>query len=318
MAIGGVREAGPRSSADAAPGEPVDVTLITADEPLLGSVTQLLSGNRYRLSGRRQPQSLFSLLSEGRTDAVLLDLKLPIVQHLKWASLDGLNRKRAVPLVGICGVETERTTRLAALEDGLWDVVELPLEAAELIAKLDNWVWLKKDVDGLRAGVLLDVETGHYSSQGIKRRLREVSALAQRTGQALSCVLFGADPLPSGQELRTAALADAGRVFSLALHHRTRNSDVVGRLEPLKFMVLAPNTPAPGAVRLAERFTTLSLSSRVDGVTPITFSAGIAGIDGKNGQVQASPELLFAAANRALNQARAAGAAQVAVAWESV
>ena len=224
MAIGRVREADPRSSADAVPGEPVDVTLITADAPLLGSVSKLLSGNRYRLSGRRQPQSLFGLLSEGRTDAVLLDLKLPIVQHLKWASLDGLNRKRAVPLVGVCGVETERTTRLAALEDGLWDVVELPLEAAELIAKLDNWVWLKKDVDGLRAGVLLDVETGHYSSQGMKRRLREVSALAQRTGQALSCVLFGADPLPSGQDLRTDTLVDAGREFSLALHHGTRNS----------------------------------------------------------------------------------------------
>jgi hypothetical protein len=45
------------------------------------------------------------------------------------------------------------------------------------------------------------------------------------------------------------------------------------------------------------------------------LSAGIAGIEGKNGQVQACPDLLLAAASRALNTARAAGTAQVAAAW---
>ena len=42
------------------------------------------------------------------------------------------------------------------------------------------------------------------------------------------------------------------------------------------------------------------------------------GVEGKNGQVQTSPELLMNAADRALNQARTAGAAQVAAAWGNV
>ena len=82
-------------------------------------------------------------------------------------------------------------------------------------------------------------------------------------------------------------------------------------------MVLAPNTASHGAVRLAERLTALSLAGRVDSGGSVTFSAGVAGVDGWNGQIQASPELLFSAANRALNQARASGVAQVAIAWES-
>lgn len=319
MRMGQVREANPLTTATTLSlGGTVDVTMITTDEPLLRSVAKLLSEDRYRLTGRRQPESLFGFLYDRRTDAVLLDLKLPARDRVDWTRLEGVDRKPTIPIIGICGPETPGRERLGALEDGLWDVIELPLEAAELLAKLDTWVWLKRDVESLRSGVLLDVETGHYSSLGMKRRLREVSALAQRTGQALSCVLFGADPFPAGEELNPAALAEVGRVFSLALHHQTRNSDVVGRLEPLKFMVLAPNTPVSGAVRVAERFTSLSLSCRVDGNMPITFGAGVAGIDGRNGQVQACPELLFAAASRALNQARAAGAAQVAVAWEAV
>ncbi len=70
-----------------------------------------------------------------------------------------------------------------------------------------------------------------------------------------------------------------------------------------------------GGMKLAERFTSLSWSWRVDGEYAVTFSAGVAGTDGRNGQVQACPELLLAAAVRALNGARAAGFAQVHSAW---
>ena len=187
-----------------------------------------------------------------------------------------------------------------------------------MVAKLANWIVMKRDVDGLQITSLLDAETGHYSSQGIKRRLRELAALTQRTDSALSCVVFGADRSTESENIGGAVLAEAGREFSLALHHRTRNSDIIGRLEALKFLVLAPHTGPSGAVRLAERFTTFSLSRLVAGDLSLTFSAGVAGVEGRNGQVQTSPELLLNAADRALSQARNAGAAQVAAAWGNV
>jgi GGDEF domain-containing protein len=206
-------------------------------------------------------------------------------------------------------------SRLVAFEDGFWDVFEFPVDSGELVAKLGTWIWLKRDVDGMQSGLLVDVETGHYTSLGMKRRLRELAALAQRVNDPLSCVLFASDQTLNGTDDGAAAMLEAGRKFSIALHHSTRNSDIVGHLEPLKFMVLAPHTAPRGAVRLAERFTALGVSRHREGDSPVTFSAGVAGIEGRNGQVQACPELLLAAASRALNQARVAGPAQVAAAW---
>ncbi len=248
---------------------------------------------------------------------LLLDLRqLPVSARIELGRQLRVCRSRStIPVIGLCDSTMSQEARVAALGDGFWDMVELPDGVAELVAKLANWVWLKRNVDGLQSAMLLDVETGHYTSQGIKRRLREVVALAQRTGAPLSCVIFAADPPSSDTDPHPTDLERLGRKFSLALHHGTRNSDMVGRLEPLKFLVLAPNTPLNGGVRLAERFTSLSWSRRVEGDFPLTFSAGTASVGGRNGQIQACPELLLAAAVRALNQAMSQGSAQVASAW---
>jgi PleD family two-component response regulator len=319
MAAGRIEEHA-RSVPGARPTEgPTTVTVLTADESLVRSLSAWLRRDGYRVVARRRPESLAGVLSDRRNDAVLLDLRLPLNVRLAIGrEIRAASERPTVPVIGLCDAELPHDARLAALRDGFWDVLELPGASAELVAKLGRWVGLKRDVDGLQACSLLDAETGHYTSQGIKRRLRELVALSQRTGSPLSCVVFGADRVPEGESLSADSLLEAGKLFSLALHHQTRNSDAVGRLEPLKFLVLAPNTPPMGAIRLAERFTSYSLSRRVDGEFPVTFSAGVAGVEGRNGQIQAAPELLLAAASRALNQARAAGAAQVAAAWSNV
>jgi PleD family two-component response regulator len=294
------------------------VALISADDAFAEVVAELLPKNRYQLAVRRQPEALANCLADRTADAVLIDLKLPVSTRIELGRQVRGSSKPTIPVIGVCPEDTSQDLRLTALSDGLWDVIEVPGASAELVAKLETWVWVKRDVDGLQSCTLLDAETGHYSAQGIKRRLRELTCLTQRIGTPLACVVFGADQSPDGEQLTVEAVAEAARKFSLALHHQTRNSDVVGRLESLKFLVLAPNTPPWGAVRLAERFTSLSLSRRVDGEIPVTFSAGVAGVEGKNGQVQASPDLLLNAASRALNQARSAGVAQVSAAWAEV
>ncbi len=295
---------------------PATVMIYTGDELLLESLTTILPPERYHLSSRRRPDSLSDFLNDRRSDAVLLDLGLPVRSRIDVGrQLRNIRNKPTIPIIGLCGQDTSYEARVGALGDGFWDVVEIPVASSELVAKLSNWVCIKRDMDELQSGMLIDLDTGHYSSQGMKRRLREVAALAHRSNDALCCVVFGADQLPAGSELSDDELLAAGRNFSLALHHQTRNSDVIGRLEALKFMVLAPHTPPVGGAKLAERFTSLSLSRRVDGEFPVTFSAGVAGVYGQNGQVQACPELLLVASNRALREARTSGTAQVAVAW---
>ena len=317
--MGKVQERIPLGAAAAAsPHGPATVTVLTTDDSLLQELSALLEGDQYRLVPHECPESLGTFLSDRRSDAVLLDLRLPARERSEVArQLRALGRKSGVPLIGLCEADTPSEARVLALGDGFWDVIELPAAAAALVAKLGTWIWLKRDVDALQSETLLDVETGHYTLRGIKRRLRELIALVHRTNDALSCVVFGADRVPDAARMDAGTVRELERKFSLILHQQTRNSDIVGRLEALKYMVLAPNTPPEGGVKLAERFTSISLSRRVDGEFPVTFSAGVAGVEGQNGQVEACPELLVAAAGRALNEARAAGVAQVAVAWRT-
>ncbi|MGD2154857.1 MAG: GGDEF domain-containing protein [Gemmatimonadales bacterium] len=296
---------------------PATVTVITTDETLLPALSGVLQTGDYRLEQRTRPEPLGRFLDDRRSDAVLLDLRwLPVSTRIEIGrQLRATRRRPTIPLIGICDDRLSLEGRTTALGDGFWDVIELPGQAAELAAKLGTWIWLKRDVDGIQSGMLLDIKTGHYTALGIKRRLRELVALARRMNDPLACIVFGVDLSPDEVRNLGETLYDLELKFSLALHHGTRNSDVVGHLEFLKFMVLAPHTPSAGGLRLAERFTSLSLSKRVDGEFPATLSAGVAGIAGRNGQVQACPELMLAAASRALNSARAAGTAQVAGAW---
>ncbi len=299
------------------PHGPATVTVITTDDALLEALSGILHDDRYRLEPRPRPDPLSSYLGDRRSDAVLLDLRrLPVSTRIEIGrQLRAGGRRPTIPLIGICDERLSYEGRTAALGDGFWDVIELPGQSVELAAKLGTWIWLKRDVDGIQSGMLLDVKTGHYTSLGIKRRLRELVALARRTQTPLTCIVFAADGTPAEAGVSAEHALDLEMKFSLALHHGTRNSDVVGHLELLKFIVLAPNTPPRGGLQLAARFTSLSLSKRVDGEYPVTFSAGVAGAEGRNGQVEASPELLLAAALRALNQASTVGAAQVAAAW---
>lgn len=295
--------------------DPAHVVFLTRDEWLSKPVASLLNRDRYRLTVVEDPGTLVQHFLGGRTDAVLLDLRVPLesgtdIGALLWE----VPREPTIPVIGIGSEKTSRSARLDALNAGVWDVIEFPLPPAELLAKLDTYIWLKRHFDEQSAGVLLDLETSHYSMRGVKRRLRELVALAQRSEESFSCALFGADPMPENTVLTSRLLQKTGQEFSVALHHQTRSSDIVGRLEPLKFAVLAPKTPPEGAARLAERLTSWSVNRRMSGALPVTFSAGVAGIAGRNGQVYAQPELLLTAAHRALNTARAEGAGQVVIA----
>jgi GGDEF domain-containing protein len=199
-------------------------------------------------------------------------------------------------------------------QDGAGDGIGTP-DHSELVAEAVDWLWLQSDADGPRSSGLLDPESGHYSSLGIDRRLRELVALSQRNDEALTCVVFGVDRVSDGTHLTTEALLDAAERFGALLRRQTRRTDVVGRLEPLKYIVLAPRTPPFGGLRLAERFTSASLSWFLDGESPVTFGAGVAGVEGRGAGLEACPESLVTAARRALMDARVAGSAQIAVAW---
>lgn len=181
-----------------------------------------------------------------------------------------------------------------------------------------DWLSLRGDAGRLRSASQLDPEPGQQTTLSIDRRLKELVALSQRNDEALTCVVFGVDAVANNAHVTTEAMAAAAERFGMCLRRQTRRTDIVGRLDPLTHIVLAPRTPPFGGLRLAERFTSMSVSWFLAGESPVTFGAGVAGVEGRGGDLESRPDSLVDAARRALADARMAGAAQISAAWLDV
>lgn len=154
-----------------------------------------------------------------------------------------------VPLLVTMNERPTRAERLKALRCGAWDVLVPPVDAEELVARLENYVKAKFDADRIREDGLLDASTGLYNVNGLKRRATELGAWAHRERESLSCVFLSVTAAPGDDSVPPPA----GEAIMEVLRRTARNSDAIGRTGQCEFAVLAPATDASQAVKLAER-----------------------------------------------------------------
>ncbi len=145
-----------------------------------------------------------------------------------------------------------RERRLAALHAGAWECIAPPHDPDEILLKADAYTRAKRETDRARLEGLIDPYTGLYNRQGLARRARELGSQAFRDHGALACVVLALDPDTAGLAPGDEADGAVGRGVRM-LQAAARRSDVMGRLGPAEFAVLAPGTDASGARRLAER-----------------------------------------------------------------
>jgi len=141
---------------------------------------------------------------------------------------------------------------------------------AEALAQLevDPLVVSEFDADHAWAEGLVDHATQLYNGRGLARRVRELGAEARRRSAPLACVAFSVDAADANG-------ASAERV-ARTLRETGRTSDALGRIGPREFAVIAPETGADAALRLAQRLSRVltGRSSRGMGVAPAEFVAG--------------------------------------------
>ena len=145
-----------------------------------------------------------------------------------------------------------REQRLAALHAGAWECLAPPHDPDEIVLKANAFVRSKRDADHARLQGLIDPATGLYNRQGLARRARELASQAFRDHGALACVVLAIDVATLGLTVGDGPEGGVGPGVH-QLQSTARRSDVIGRLGPTEFAVLAPGTDAPGARRLAER-----------------------------------------------------------------
>lgn len=183
-------------------------------------------------------------------DIVILAKKLPDTDGVALCTAIRNQLGSRVPLLITVHEHPTRAERLAALRAGAWDVLVPPVDAEELLLRLEAYVRAKFDSDQIQETALLDARTGLYNVTGLERRATELGAWAQRQSESLSCVILGAVLAGTKGEPATAPSLDA---IVDVLRKIARNSDAIGLTDKSEFAVVAPATDAVQAVKLAER-----------------------------------------------------------------
>ncbi len=189
-----------------------------------------------------------------QADAICIDAVLPDMSGLELCRLLRQDPRvwESTPILITTPHAPTLEQRVAAMRAGAWECVGRPMDAEELVLKIDAYMRAKLDADRARAEGLLDPATGLYNRQGMARRARELGSEAFRQHGALACVAFALDLEPGAAGAGDAAAATILRCVQ-ALKAAPRLSDAVGRLGPTEFAVIAPATDASGAMKLAER-----------------------------------------------------------------
>jgi two-component system, cell cycle response regulator len=213
-------------------------------------------------------------------DAVFIDRSLPDMsgEDVCRSLLDQDLVSRSAPIILLATGPVSRDERVRGLEAGAWDFLNLPLDAEEMMLRIDRYIRGKLEVDRLREEALIDAATGLYSWQGVAQRVRELGAAAERFGRPLACIVvtLGPDAEPGEPGGSQPAGEEAGAIAEL-LREVTRRSDVLARIGPQQFAVVAPDTPPAGARRLLQRLKERSVSR--EGAEPLGFRAGIYAVE---------------------------------------
>jgi diguanylate cyclase (GGDEF)-like protein len=186
------------------------------------------------------------------TDAVFVDLTLPDDDglHVCRTLRDDPQVGPGTPVFITTPERPTRSQRLDAFRAGAWDVLGYPIDAEELVLRLDAYVQAKFQMDRLREEGMIDPLTGLYNLRGLERRVEELCSWAYRERQPLACVVFAPRAADSDDEQATAHLVND---VTAAFRKSGRISDVIGRLGRTEIAVLAPSTGAEGATKLAAR-----------------------------------------------------------------
>lgn len=236
---------------------------MATDDPTAGDeLRRLLESRGFGVHMARGGEEALWLARTRRPDVIILGYRLPDVSgpDLCRVLRNDPHLGPGTPILITLPAHAEAAQRREALRASAWDVVTQPVDADELLAKLETYVQAKRHGDRVWVEGLLDAATALYNAHGLERRARELAAMAYRQRAPLACLAFA----PKLEEISPPPDAFAKAIDHVArvLRVATRQSDVLGRLGPAEFALVAPDTPDAGAEGCARRLATKVLATQ--------------------------------------------------------
>jgi len=264
----------------------------------------------YRAVSVSTGTELLELAPALAPDVVLVDANL---QDTNSVTVCRALRRNAilswnVPIIMLTSNSDTKQQRLAALEAGATDCLNMTLNAEELALKLDAMTRVKLETDRRLEESGVNPSSGLYTVRGLERRARELTNDAFRRHAPLACLALGIEVETSGSTRSAARMPAAAEYAAQVLLAGARASDAMGGLGVAEFALLAPATAPPGAEKMARRLSQVveSAGPRPAGVPPLRVRAGYEAIADVH-ETPINPATLLEHASAALHQAASTG-----------
>ena len=271
----------------------------------------------------------------GVPDAILLDLCIPPVDGVQACRLiKARDEFHDVPVVMMTGWDTAGQLQ-SAFAAGASDYLTKPIDPPELLARLHSAVNLTRELrrrndrlerlleaqkrsaaelEAMRYLASQDELTGAANRRHFNDLLRQEWSRGLREGTPLALLMADIDHFKAYNDTYGHPLGDLclHQVADALRSSLRRPGDVLARYGGEEFAVLLPNTPADGALAVAEtmveRVAELAMPHAAGSGGIVTVSIGVAAV---TPTATVGPGSLLQAADRALYEAKRKGRNQV-------
>jgi two-component system cell cycle response regulator len=290
---------------------------LIGDNPLLTErLVRGLSPDRHTVVCSEDIDAALVAMDRGGFDLAIVDLQMRAADGLRCcARIRGQPSTRNLPVLAL--VDQGDHERLArALDLGVNDYLELPLERNELLARVRTQVRRHRYQQRLRSSLqqsvaasITDSLTGLHNRLYLARHLDALVVSAARGDKPLSLLVIDIDRFKSINDGFGHAAGDSIiRFVASRLQQNVRNFDSVGRWGGDEFLIAMPEAGPNVAMIVAERLrrTIAALPVAVSGHDvdiPVTVSIGMSAFQGSGD----SAEAMLSRADEGLYAAKRAG-----------
>jgi diguanylate cyclase (GGDEF)-like protein len=207
-------------------------------------------------------------IEQSPPDLILLDVMMPKIDGIEVARRVKGNRSLPfIPIIMQTALDATEN-KVEGLEAGADDYITKPIDFAELKARVNSMLRIKRLQDALeeRERQLLeanerlrhmsqtDALTGLDNRRYLEERIDEMFEHARRLNEPFACVMCDLDRFKSVNDTYGHQAGDAVlKQFARILRNEVREIDRVGRYGGEEFMLLLPGTVLDAAVTFAER-----------------------------------------------------------------
>jgi two-component system cell cycle response regulator len=249
-------------------GEPARILIVDDHEDNIELLRARLDSWGFATDSAADGEQALQRIQESPPDLILLDVMMPKIDGIEVARR--VKGDRSLPFIPIIMQTALDATenKVEGLEAGADDYITKPIDFAELKARVNSMLRIKRLQDALeeRERQLLEANerlrhmsqtdglTGLDNRRHLEERIDEMFEHARRLNEPFACVMCDLDRFKSVNDTYGHQAGDAVlKQFARILRHEVREIDRVGRYGGEEFMLLLPGTVLDAAVTFAER-----------------------------------------------------------------